>query len=200
MSNPVNAAVKFAVKPEVNLSQTAPNASKPVPINVALKNQICCFQNADKGGELTLGQRWPAFLKFVLQFALKFSASWFHVWGRELLQAVRTNKERREREMYDEWLMSNWGESHSYLYNSLRAWRHNCWASWAYIWLWLTLTICTGVNNKFKITLLLIQTRGYLDQYWTSRKEESNKNIILIIWAIQGGVWPWLEILTVPLN
>ena len=51
-------------------------------------------------------------------------------------------------------------------------------------------------ENKFKISLLLIQTRWSLDQSCTSRKEESNKNIISIIWVVQGGVWPYFPILT----
>ena len=43
--------------------------------------------------------------------------------------------------------------------------------------------------NKFKIHVLLIWSRWSLDQSYTSLKEESNKNIGIVIWAAQPRVW-----------
>ena len=82
----------------------------------------------------------------------------------------------------DEW---KWPPMLTYLYPSVRVCDTTAGAS--------SLHFISGrpahILNKFKINVLLIESRWSLDRSCTSPKEESSKNIGIFTWVPQHGVW-----------
>ena len=106
-----------------------------------------------------------------------------HVWKKKSLQGDQTNQMMRENVWWcDGW---KWPPMLTYIYPSVRVCDTFAGASSLHF----ILGWPAHVLKKLKINILLIGSRWYLYRYFTSPKEESNKNIGIFIWASQHGVW-----------
>ena len=170
-------------KKSTQLDQSQRSTSISVP-----KNADCRNQNFDQ----YLGQFDHALTKIN---AGKLCIEKPYVENINLLVAIfpRVEKKRlqvmiepircRER-MCDDWWMK-WPPTLTYIYPSVRVCDTSARASSLHFnsgW-------PTHILNKFKINVLLIESRWSLDRSCTSPKEESNKNICIFIWASQHGFW-----------
>ena len=120
--------------------------------------------------------------------ASEISLSWhFGCVGRERPRNLYTINEEREREVW-RWVCPNEAKSPS-IYMQRWGWIHVTVG-------FLSLHKFVGRpwqfvhnQNKFITSFVHVRIRWSLDQYYTSPREESNKNISCLICVVQGEVW-----------